>query len=289
MLYAQRVEARALAVYQVGNVKYPGLSDLDLLLIVRDAKLDNVQFFSVYRQLPKSFHGLFLHEPFIVPFDCLDILRFTTHTRRHLLRGDDLVSEILSESSSGETWCRLFEGLCTHQSFLVSVAKTATIRVRHMTAVANSLRFSLGFFDAIAATDLAATYGSKLDSLKQAMLADCLSRGVALQILEQYYDAFQNLTQLVRSRLTLSPQEDLITFGKQFLKGERDVLGVDATWVRQRYQAISKYHLALARLKVSYGYLFFLAAYEDSVVKYRQGGFTARWLNAYYRLLAATR
>lgn len=286
-LYAQRVGARALALYQVGNINYPGLSDLDLLLVVRDMRIDNVQFFSVYRRLPPRFHGLFLHEPFVVPLDCLDILRFTTHTRRQLLVGKDLASAITSESSGAEAWCRLFEGLCTHQAFLDNVRRTRIVRVRHMTAVANSLRFSIGFFDAIAATSWAKTYGSSLDTLKQSLLTDCLSEAVALQIFDHYYGTFQNLTVSIRERLSLPQTEDVVAYAKQFLRGDREVSGVDPEWARQRYQAIERYHAALARLKFSYGYLFFLAAYDDSVVKFRQDGFTARCLNGYYRLLAA--
>jgi len=276
------VATRALAVYQVGNVRYPGLSDLDLLIVVSDSRADNQQFFSVYNSLPKRFQQLFLHEPFVVPYDCLDCMQFTSHTSMRLLGGRDLASGLLPDTSKGEQWCRLLEGLCTYHSYFAHVAKTATIRVRHMTAVASSMRFTLAQFDAIQGSELAAQYSRQLDTFRSAFLADYQSQTLASQVFEYFFEAFQALEQTLQTRLPLAPNEEPTDFAKRFLAGERALPEVSAPWLRRRSQAIARYHQALNRLKMPYGYLFFLAAYSDSVNPYRQSRLTAKYFNAYY-------
>jgi len=282
-LYATKVSGRAIAVYQVGSTNYPGLSDIDLLVVVRTPKLDNEQFFSVYRRLPQRTQLLFLHEPFIVPLDCVDVLRFTSHTRKHLLSGQDVAAAILHDNSTANAWCLLFEGLWTYQSYFALVSRTATIRVRFMTAVASALRFTLAQFDRIQRTDFAATYGAQIDVLREALMANPLSQTITLQIFDTFFDALQSLKRALRERLPLLAHEEPLEFGKRFLMGERKFDEVDSSWLYERAQSIARYHLALTQLKMSYGYLFFTAAYGDSIKRYQQHIVSAKWLNAYYR------
>jgi len=284
--YARKVSSRAIAVYQVGSVRYPGLSDLDLLVVIRNPRIDNEQFFSIFNALPRNAHQLFLHQPFVVPYSCLECLRFTSHTKRKLLGGQDVASAIIPDNSQGEQWCRVFEGLCTYDSYFASIARTGAIRVRHMIAVASSLRFTLAQNDALLGTDAAIRYSVELDQLKLSILRDPMSHQVTLEIFDRFYHTFRTLEGVVRTRLALPMYQDLYEFGKQVLAAERDLPDVAPDWLRQRAETIASYHRALTALKMPYGNLFFLAAYEDRVTKFRQNRLTAKFLNAYYGLLA---
>jgi len=283
-LYAKRVAARAVAVYQVGNVNYPGLSDLDLLVVIEDRKMDNAQYFSVYRRLPKLFHDLFLHEPFILPKKCLAVLRFTSHARRQLLYGQDIAATIRHDVSPTEAWCRALEGLCTYDSFFALLSKSNGIRVRHLTAVGSSLRFTLRNLDMILGTDFATDYGRRFDALRKQLMADPKSETTSMSILCLFYDAFVKAGTTIRATLLQGTQRDLVAVAKQVLMGELKPKEVDSEYIADRFFMISEYHRGLQDLRMPYGYLFFLAAYSGTLPLYKQNGAVARFFNAYYRL-----
>src|ERR1700730_1580989 len=66
-LYAQKIATRITALYRVGAMTFPGLSDIDLLVVVPHSRNDNNQFFNVFYRLPSRFHQLFRHHPSILP------------------------------------------------------------------------------------------------------------------------------------------------------------------------------------------------------------------------------
>ena len=106
--YAAMVKGRAVGVHRVGNVRYPGLSDIDLLVVTEHEGVDNRYFFSALQRLPQRFHRLFLHEPFILPAWSLRVMRSTTvpvtFVRRTpvpaLFNGDTDVRELLQNTGS---------------------------------------------------------------------------------------------------------------------------------------------------------------------------------------------
>jgi len=116
--YAAIVKSRAVGVHRLGDVRYPGLCDIDLLVVVEHEGLDNRYFFSALRRLPQRFHRLFLHEPFVLPAWSLRVLRYTTHRARKLIAGRDVLKPYTSSDEPAERWCRMLASYCSCAGFV---------------------------------------------------------------------------------------------------------------------------------------------------------------------------
>src|SRR5437588_7176865 len=76
--YVGAVEDRAVAIYQVGNISHPGLSDIDLVDVFAKPAWVNNQFFSPSFRLTRTFRPLFHHGPRFIPMACMDALEYSS-------------------------------------------------------------------------------------------------------------------------------------------------------------------------------------------------------------------
>lgn len=283
-LYARLVASRALACYTVGSVPFPGLSDIDLLVVVRDARRDNAQFFSAIDRLPKIYRPLFLHNPFVLPATCVDVLRFTSHGKRTLESGTDVLVGIAPLASLEERWCKLFESYCNFAVYLAKCQTAPSGSARLAVAVASSMRYALSDLDAILGTDHAPPYARDIDERRGRFGGDLdRNASLALEAWTLLRDKFAWLEQTLGEMVPLRPAESLVAFADEFLRGNRTFGSLDTAAIARRRAAIDFYHDELHRLRFPYGHLFFFAAYHTAERRYYQSRPESMLLALLYR------
>lgn len=263
--YADLVKSRAIAVYRVGNVRYPGLSDIDLLVVTDRCGIDNQYFFSAMQRMPRRYLPLFLHEPFILPAWSLRVMRYTTHHAPALLAGRDVLHRFLPADEPDERWCRLLEGYCTYASFDARARQSGTLKGRMTIAVASAFRFQIADARALLDCEDLAGYPDEMDALRAGFFERQKPEDAVLDAWEQFAGAFAVLDERLRARLGVAKSQDLSEAARKLLRGEAPTTLFDGEYAFRRAQAIDGYHHDLAAMGFPYGHLFFIAAHPGAV------------------------
>jgi hypothetical protein len=169
--YAEMVRARAIAVYRLGHVRYPGLSDVDLLVVTNRTGFDNQYYFSALHRLPQKLAGLFLHEPFILPAWSLRVMQYTTHRDRSLLAGRDALHAYQPHESDDERWCRMLESYCAYTTFIARTKESEMLSARLAISAASAFRYVLADAAHLFAAFDVRTYGSEIDAIRTRFFA----------------------------------------------------------------------------------------------------------------------
>ncbi len=261
--YTALVRSRARAIYQVGNVRFPGLSDIDLLVVPERPAGDNQYFFSAFHRVPKRFLRLFLHEPFVVPPSALAVMRHTTHAKPKLLHGEDVLAAYRPDENDNERACRLLESFCSYERFTLRSRESGTLNGRWAMAIMSAFRFLLADFDAVFGAASAAVYGERIDALR----ADAFDRGVQAAV-ESAWDTFGEHFDVVASALAEELDcrlEPIAPVARDILRGIRPFRTLSPNYLAARHAAIEHYHDELERFGFPFGHLFAVAAYEGSL------------------------
>ena len=268
--YAQMVKPRAIAVYQVGSVRYPGLSDVDLLVVTDRCSLDNRYFYSAMQRMPRRYLNLFLHEPFILPAWSLRVMRHTTHHAPHLIAGRDVVRQFVPSDEPDERWCRVLSGYCASAAFLQRTRADGTLKARMTIAVTSAFRFQLadareafGFEDG--------GYAARVDALRAGFFERAQPERAVEEAFDLFCRAFEAFETRVRSHLNLGSGEDAPAAARAALCGDREMPALNREYAFARTRAIAGYHEELASMGFPYGDLFFVAAHPHSA-RLRAGG-----------------
>jgi hypothetical protein len=282
-LYAAKVASRATAVYTIGNITFPGLSDLDLLVVTSAHQADNAQFFSVSYRLAERFDPVFLHNPLIVPGEHLDVLAYTTHQRRHLIGGKDVFAGASFVETDEERWCKLLEGYCTYSTFVALVESTQSIRGRRLIAKASSLRFSLRELDALCGTAHAQAYARELDDIRSSYFSRDPAEALAAAW-HEFKRMFDEMTRSLREILNLDRNQPIDDFARRVFRGGIRLDRIDAKYLAARSLAIDRYHEELAAMRLPFGQVFFWEAHGDRARLYAQGPVHNKLYRAKYKL-----
>lgn len=261
--FPRYVQSRAHAVYQVGGIRFPGLSDIDFLVVPKRPARDNQYFFSVFHRLPRPLLRLFLHEPFVVPPACVSVMRFTTHTNAKLLCGDDVLGKVEPVTDGAERVCRMLESFCSYERFAERAHRTGELNGRWSIAVFSAFRFLLDDFDAVFGRQTSEAYKSEIDAIRANAFV-CDAREAILRawaIFEAHVDA---VAQVLARRVGIRDGA-ISSLAREILRGERRFDGVPLLYARERYEAVARYHDELERFGFPFGHLFFSAAYEGSL------------------------
>ncbi len=270
-MYVNKVRGRALAVYQVGTIKFPGISDIDLLVVAETPRSDNNQYFSVFQRLPRAYHRLFLHEPFVLPLRTLSVLLHTSHAQPILLSGPDILAGLTPLQNREEKWCKLFESYCNFAVYLDQCREREELSGRLAVAVASSMRYALRDLDELCGTEHAAHFSEQVDAQRNLLMTADLARAaeIAGGLLQVLQDKMTWLKTTVEQLMPESQGRRPCQFADEFLRG-RTGSGLNRSLITRRWEAIDDYHQELKRLKFSYGHLFFFAAYGTAPGRYRQ-------------------
>jgi hypothetical protein len=263
--YANLVEGRAVAIYRVGNVRYPGLSDLDLLVVADRVAFDNRYFFSALQRMPRRLLPVFLHEPFILPAGCLDVLRHTTHYAPVLVAGQDVVRDFRPNDDSAERWCRMLESYCSYNTFAARVRKSDTVFGRLTVAVTSAFRYLLGDAAHLFSGVDPQAYAQEMDALRAGFFENAdpsVAVRHAWNVFTGYFDRYDAM---LRERLRASTAEEALETARALLSGEAPSELFDSEYALLRAQTIRRYYDGLRTLGFPYGSLFFIAAHPDGI------------------------
>ena len=283
-LYAERIATRAMAVYRVGSVDFPGLSDLDLLVVVRDRHRDNGQFYSVFDRLPKRLHHVFRHQPTVLPESALDAISHTSHKRRFLIAGDDVLKGWQPLETSEENWCKVLESVCNQVAYIRRCQGETRTSALRAVAMSSSLRFPLRWLDAERATDESRRYESAIDERRNAFFTDpAQDRALMREIWELHCEKARWLEVQVRNVLPSHGDDSLLECSKRVLRGEATLGQLDARSIKERWERIGNYFGKLRELQFPHGDLFLGIIYGERARRFRQGRVERRLRSFFYR------
>lgn len=262
--YVQLVQPRAISIYRVGNIRFPGLSDIDLLVVSDRCSLDNRFFYSALQRMPRRYLPLFLHDPFILPAWSLRVMRHTTHGKPELLAGRRVLDGYTPSNEPEERWCRLLEGYCASASFVQRTQERGTLRGRMTVAVASAFRFQLAEAQAVLAYD-DRNYAARIDDVRAGFFDRAKPEDGVRDAWQIFSAEFQRVDASLRERLCLSAEDNLSTHARALLRGDRESGLFDREYAFRRAQAVDGYHQDLASMGFPYGHLFFIAAHPGAV------------------------
>lgn len=263
--YAAMVKSRAVGVHQVGHVRYPGLSDIDLIVVTDHVGVDNRYFFSALQRLPERYHRLFLHEPFVLPAWSLRVMRYTTHYSPKLVGGRDVLSPFRPDDEPDERWCRMLESYCAYAAFAAKNRRAQQLKGRQTIAVASALRYLL--FDAATTLPEAADeqYVNEIEALRRSFFepeSDAVERVRTAWTL--FSAAFDRFDAILRERLGAATTEQAVELARALLSGDEASAYFDRDYAFRRSRDIDGYQQELASLGFPYGHLFFVAAHPPA-------------------------
>jgi hypothetical protein len=284
-LYAQKIAMRVTALYRVGAMSFPGLSDIDLLVVVPGSRRDNNQFFNVFYRLPNRFHGLFRHQPSVLPETAIDVFQHSTHYRPSLVIGNNVLGDRQVLATREEHWCRVFQGYCNQEAYLARCQKRVRIAAGQAVAQACSLRYVLRDLDAVLYTSHAVLYSNEIDTLRAALLARTAEGPMLIaEIWNKLCEKMLWLQTTLTELLPLHGQESVQDFGVRFLLGRSAFDSLDSSTILSRRQRIDFYHAELKRMKFSYGHMFPVAAYDLGSQRHFQWRFERYFYSVYYKV-----
>jgi hypothetical protein len=288
--YARCVAPRVRGLYQVGNVSYPGLSDIDMVAVVDQARWDNNQFFSPFLRLPEAYRNLFHHGPRVVPMTCLDAVKFgsTGHqpvsddaapatgagSRRRLLVGTDALGPRTASLSPPWLACRVLEAAYLFRLALDELHAAPSVSAARMVSRAVALRYPMRHLAVLMAVDYDGEYDRALDQCRAALLEDDMSMRARSQTALEAFDLFSSaLTRFesgVRSYFELPAGADVGLAAKEMLSGRMPINGADPSFIAARHDCMRSYHDALRAYGFSHGSIFATSPYDGRYAAYRQ-------------------
>jgi len=284
-LYAQKIATRVTALYRVGAMTFPGLSDIDLLVVVPGSKRDNNQFFNVFYRLPNRFHRLFRHQPSVLPETAIDTFQHSTHYRPLLVIGNNVLGDRQVLATREEHWCRVFQGYCNQKAYLSGCQKRVRIDAGQAVAQASSLRYVLRDLDAVLCTSHAVLYAKEIDALRAALFARPAEGPMLIaEIWNKLCEKMLWLQTTLTELLPLRENESVQDFGVRFLLGRSSFDSLDSSAILSRRQRINFYHTELRRMNFSYGHMFPVAAYDVGSQRHFQWRFERYFYRTYYKL-----
>jgi hypothetical protein len=275
--YVAAVGARASAIYHVGNVRFPGLSDIDLVVVVNTPAWDNNQFFSPYVRLGKPFTALFHHEPRFLPETCVDAIRYSScvhastgpamdqvptvfGSRRTLVHGSDVLGARAVDVTN-ESWqrCRLLE-----TSFIFARAlrdlSSDEIDVVKLMSRATGLRYPMRPLHDLLHMSRDRGYEKHIDEARAQLLDPMTTlpekRKIATDTLELFERGARRFEANIRTLFGIGSHESLSPAVTAMLAGERPAPGIDGEYLEARRRATGFYHEQQRAYRLSAGSIF---------------------------------
>ena len=301
--YARAVAPRAVAVYRGGAVRFPGLSDIDLLVVVDERPAwDNEQFFSPRVRLPARFHQLFHHRPHFVPASCLDALAHTTFAYRprgesprrggaaftfdrRFIAGRDVLPK--TWPALGDAWyvCSLLESFVTAKARFDRFRSGEACNVVRLASMASTFRYPLRQLDEHAGTSFAPAYCAIVDRARAELLEPHGEREAAAKVMYALHAAtLSGFEQAIARIVDASPIEDVAAAARDALGGRRSAHGLDDSYLAARRAAMLRYFDALRRLRLSGLAVFVRGPYRSELRIHHQPRWEGRAATAFLAL-----
>ncbi|MDD5772189.1 MAG: hypothetical protein PHX78_01820 [bacterium] len=151
------------SVIQVGDISIPGISDIDLILILeKEIKTINTDIFSIFQLSKKDIH-LFLHEPMIFNIDLIkNIYYWSPYPKFKYIYGEDLKIDRPAEDEA-----EIIATIILIEYFIMGYPRKALemilnrrIRVREALCYINGIKYSIEILESLTGKSL--NYGKFL-------------------------------------------------------------------------------------------------------------------------------
>jgi len=241
------------ALYVFGNIRYPGLSDLDLLVVPKNSYLAPLRLHFRDR-LPRRFDPIIEHDVFVVPASQLSACEYRLTSRFSLVYGRDVLTAITAETSVAARVCEALEAINNMVAYLAQLKQTGVLKAQSCVRVFNGQRYK-----ARRLTDLGLMaedgYGDKIDALRARFMTapdpEC--------VLEMFRAFEQSVTACVRA-LDSSLGLDVTSFARiaGISYGQVPVAfeGFELHDAKRRADVITAYRQELVRRNYWYGFWF---------------------------------
>lgn len=290
-LYASCVAPRVLALYHVGNVRFPGLSDVDLVAVVERKAWDNDRFFSPFRRLPRRYHAVFRHSPQIVPAKAMNAVRVASAShvaasgpddipegfgsKRRLIAGTDVLGDRVALLSPEWLRCAVAEALVTFRRAHDRLNAQPSMSVRALAARAVTLRYPTKHVGRLTGTDAFDDYARDVDRWR-AILVDAYSsqsdRCVAAREMHAAFtaavDEFERLT---RALLMIPADKETTAAARAMLAGFAPMPGVSSAYIAARLRIMGQYIESLRELGFATGCIFEHGPNDWAVTRLQRG------------------
>jgi hypothetical protein len=287
--YVSLVSDRAGAIYQVGNVNYPGLSDIDLVVVVNRPAWDNNQFFSPFLRLAAAYRPLFHHEPRFIPSTCMDALEFsscvhassgselpgTFGSRRRLIFGTDLLGErVVDVTSPSWQHCRVLETAFLFHRAFAGIMSGQNIDVVKLMSKATGLRYPMRHLHDLLGLSRDVDFERHVDEARHSLLQTgrtaTENERTAASVLRMLESASQRYESNVRRLFNMTKTEDLMTAAASLLRGVRKTSGISSRYLVARHAGMRRYQDAQRQFRITGGSIFATKPYNGSVKPYAQ-------------------
>lgn len=289
--YVASVGDRCDAIYQVGNVAYPGLSDIDLVVVVSRPSWDNNQYFSPFVRLANPYRSLFHHQPRYIPSTCLDAIEYSScvhasvHARpadstrfgscRRLLFGSDAIGELAVDVTSF-AWqrCRVLEIAFLLRRTSRELSSPTHVNVTKLVSRATALRYPMRHLHDLLGIRRDADYDDAIDAYRTELLdaqtSPAQKHGAARAAAELLEGAIQRFETGVRTLFGLRSDEDVSKSAAEMLAGLRPANGIDSTYLTARRTTMDRYHRELFAFRLTDGSIFATKPYNGTIKAYPQ-------------------
>lgn len=286
--YARAARSRALAIYRGGRVRFPGLSDIDLLVVVDDkAAWDNDEFFSPFVRLPRRFHELFHHRPHFVTRSSIDALGYSTFAyvsrrdvergeseagfRRRLVAGDDVLPHTWPALPDSWYACSLFETAIAARLRFEHFRSSFRLSVRRLASMAATMRFPLRQLDEFLGTDYERPYTAIVDRSRAELLEPGGEHASAAAVLFTLYAAtLAGFERSIGDLAEATGGEHPLDAARECLAGRRSVRAIDPAYLDARRAAMMSYFERLCKTKISGLTIFVREPYRSEATLFRQ-------------------
>ncbi len=252
-LYLQDSADYLEALYGFGNQRYPGLSDLDLLVVPRDRYFAPL-YLHILGRLPQRFHCILEHDVFVVPESFTVVCSYTNANNLRLLHGRDVLSGTGREIPPAARVCHELERLYNAQIYARKLRNEQVIDARSSIRVFNSFRFSLKRLEELRFVEEGG-YGAEIDRLRNRYVENRAESWVA-QMYRLFDDAVRYAVRCVSESIgvdvTSTSEIKALSYGERSLA----LNGFDPKDARKRADVARAYRQELDRRHFWYGTLF---------------------------------
>jgi hypothetical protein len=246
-------------LYVFGTIDYPGLSDLDFLVVPKDTYLAPLRL-HLSGRLPRRFDPIIEHEVFVVPTPHLQAFRYMGYmgymgaSAFRLAYGPDVLAGIAGESSVETRLCETLELVHNKLVFLANLRRTGVLNARSCIRLFKSHRYNVRRLAELGLMEENG-YGNAIDALRTQFVAAPSAEPV-VEMYHVFEEAVGASARTLHSFLAVDPlsvpQVAAVSQGRVTVPFQ----GYRVHDARERAEVLTTYLQELVRRNYWYGFPF---------------------------------
>ena len=241
------------SLYVVGNCRFPGQSDLDLL-VVPNSNFAAPLHLTLRGRLPKRFDAIIQHDPFVVPRSRVEILRFVQLSNITLRYGDDLLPPARPHPTPTWVLCSVMEHVHCLWKYYRQQKTRKMMDARSGTRIINSFRFSLEQMEMLGLRADSEGYGVRIEQLR-ASLVETPSAHIVEEMFCQFEIAMCEAVTVINETLK-TDVDSPSAIAELYQRQDLPIQGWDPSYASRRFREVQAYLDTLAYQNFWYGSIF---------------------------------